>query len=54
MTDKLHETLTRRELFQIGNVLAMPVLLGGVNARTRKRLPRRSPVAKWAERRRDR
>ena len=31
MTDKLHETLTRRELFAIGNVLAMPVLLGGVN-----------------------
>ena len=32
MTDKLHETLTRRELFQVGNVLAMPVLLGSVNA----------------------
>ena len=36
MTDKLHEdpaapTLTRRELFGIGNVLAMPVLLGGVS-----------------------
>src|SRR6185295_18748088 len=30
MTDKLRETLTRRELFQVGNVLAMPVLLGGV------------------------
>src|SRR5216117_3393789 len=28
MTDKLHENLTRRELFGIGNVLAMPVLLG--------------------------
>src|SRR5262245_1468261 len=37
MTDKLHgdagaTTLTRRELFGIGNVLAMPVLLGGVGA----------------------
>jgi D-glucosaminate-6-phosphate ammonia-lyase len=37
MTDKLHEDpaapkLTRRELFGIGNVLAMPVLLGGVRA----------------------
>ena len=32
MTEKLHEKVTRRELFQIGNVLAMPVLLGGVKA----------------------
>ena len=32
MTDKLHEHLTRRELFGIGNVLAMPVFLGGVKA----------------------
>src|SRR5262245_36945519 len=37
MTDKLHEDpaapkLTRRELFGIGNVLAMPVLMGGVRA----------------------
>src|SRR6266508_1395186 len=48
MTDKLHENLaapkldgdvdraeaglTRRELFQVGNVLAMPVLLGSANA----------------------
>src|SRR5687767_5142355 len=32
MTKKLHEGVTRRELFQIGNVLAMPVLLGGVKA----------------------
>src|SRR6266508_2554187 len=48
MTDKLHENLaapkldgdvdraeaglTRRELFQVGNVLAMPVLLGAANA----------------------
>src|SRR4026209_2769546 len=31
MTDTLHN-LTRRELLQIGNVLAMPVLLGGVKA----------------------
>jgi L-seryl-tRNA(Ser) seleniumtransferase len=30
--DDLQKGLTRRELFQIGNVLAMPVLLGGVNA----------------------
>jgi uncharacterized pyridoxal phosphate-dependent enzyme len=29
--DDLYRGLTRRELFQIGNVLAMPVLLGGVN-----------------------
>ena len=49
MTDKQHDGLaastlgddvdratagmTRRELFLIGNVLAMPVLLGGVRAR---------------------
>jgi D-glucosaminate-6-phosphate ammonia-lyase len=46
MTDKLHDSVlehehvfetaptgvTRRELFQIGNVLALPVLLGGVRA----------------------
>jgi D-glucosaminate-6-phosphate ammonia-lyase len=32
MTDKLHRDLTRRELFQVGNVLAMPVLLGGARA----------------------
>ena len=32
MSDDLHDGLTRRELFQIGNVLAMPVLLGAVNA----------------------
>src|SRR3989442_12965804 len=48
MTDELHDRpaapklggevdrakagVTRRELFQIGNVLAMPVLLGGVKA----------------------
>src|SRR6059036_3953180 len=32
MTEKLHDGVTRRELFQIGNVLAMPVLLGGVKA----------------------
>jgi seryl-tRNA(Sec) selenium transferase len=32
MTEKLHDGVTRRELFQIGNVLAMPVLLGGVRA----------------------
>ena len=32
MADKLHDGVTRRELFQIGNVLAMPVLLGGVKA----------------------
>jgi D-glucosaminate-6-phosphate ammonia-lyase len=32
MTDKLHDGVTRRELFQIGNVLAMPVLLGVVKA----------------------
>src|SRR5881628_3804883 len=30
MTEKLHDGVTRRELLQIGNVLAMPVLLGGV------------------------
>ena len=30
--DDLRGGLTRRELFQIGNVLAMPVLLGGVKA----------------------
>jgi hypothetical protein len=41
MTDKLHEAITRRELFGIGNVLAMPVLLGGVTP-PRKSLPRRS------------
>ena len=29
----LQRGVTRRELFQIGNVLAMPVLLGGVSAR---------------------
>ena len=32
MSDDLHDGLTRRELFQIGNVLAMPVLLGAVHA----------------------
>src|SRR6266571_4342321 len=32
MTEKLHDGVTRRELFRIGNVLAMPVLLGGVRA----------------------
>ena len=46
MTDTLHDNVpehdddvetrptgvTRRELFQIGNVLALPVLLGGVKA----------------------
>src|SRR5213593_5141879 len=32
MTEKLHDGVTRRELFQIGNVLVMPVLLGGVKA----------------------
>ena len=31
MSDEL-DGITRRELFQIGNVLAMPVLLGGVRA----------------------
>ena len=31
MSDEL-DKITRRELFQIGNVLAMPVLLGGVRA----------------------
>ena len=31
MSDELNK-ITRRELFQIGNVLAMPVLLGGVKA----------------------
>jgi len=30
--DDLQKGLTRRELFQLGNVLAMPVLLGGVKA----------------------
>ena len=30
--DRAKAGLTRRELFQIGNVLAMPVLLGRVNA----------------------
>src|SRR5262245_37597351 len=30
--DDVQRGLTRRELFQIGNVLAMPVLLGGVKA----------------------
>src|SRR5258706_7963991 len=30
--DRAEAGLTRRELFGIGNVLAMPVLLGGVNA----------------------
>jgi D-glucosaminate-6-phosphate ammonia-lyase len=30
--DNLHGGVTRRELFQIGNVLAMPVLLGGMKA----------------------
>lgn len=30
--DRAKAGVTRRELFQIGNVLAMPVLLGGVNA----------------------
>ena len=33
MSDEPHDGITRRELFQIGNVLAMPVLLRGVNAR---------------------
>ena len=33
MTDKQHDGMTRRELFLVGNVLAMPVLLGGVRAR---------------------
>ena len=33
MTDKQHDGMTRRELFLAGNVLAMPVLLGGVRAR---------------------
>ena len=28
--DRAKGGLTRRELFQVGNVLAMPVLLGGV------------------------
>jgi len=28
----MSDEMTRRELFQIGNVLAMPALLGGVNA----------------------
>ena len=32
MSDELRDGVTRRELFQIGNVLAMPVLLGGVRA----------------------
>src|SRR6058998_2875497 len=32
MTEKLHDGVTRRELLQIGNVLAMPVLLRGVKA----------------------
>jgi D-glucosaminate-6-phosphate ammonia-lyase len=32
MTKKPHDGVTRRELFQIGNVLAMPVLLGGARA----------------------
>src|SRR5262245_2955292 len=33
MSDELRDGVTRRELLQIGNVLAMPVLLGGVSAR---------------------
>ncbi len=32
MTDKQHDGVTRRELFLVGNALAMPVLLGGVRA----------------------
>jgi D-glucosaminate-6-phosphate ammonia-lyase len=33
MSDRAKGDMTRRELFQIGNVLAMPVLLGGMKAR---------------------
>ena len=54
MSEKLHDTVsendeglesatrgvTRRELFQIGNVLALPVLLG--HARAEALTPRRS------------
>ena len=32
MTDRAQRDMTRRELFQVGNVLAMPVLLGGIKA----------------------
>ena len=33
MTDKQTAGVTRRELFLVGNALAMPVLLGGARAR---------------------